>query len=121
MATKKRHKKGIAKQGFTPKTRLFDLVNKKYHLDLRLLVEEICPWLLIDGKESDWIHLRRLEVDYSKICKDNFLLVLTNFLNRIGRGDGLNCRMEVLIKYLASPEHSNFGMKFESLNPTLTL
>lgn len=102
------------KKEFTPKTRLFDLVSKKYHSDLSLLVEEISPWL-IDREKIDWKNLRRLEVDYSKTTKDSFLLVITNFLYKVGRGKGLKCKMETLIRYLASTEHSNFGLKESSL------
>lgn len=99
---------------FTSKTRLFDLVRKEHHSDLQLLVRVLRPWL-IEGMDVDWKNLRRLEVDYSKISKDYFFLVITNFLNRIGGGDGLNRNMETFIRYLASTEHSNFGYKESSL------
>jgi len=116
MAERKKKSKALKKSNkeFTPKTRLFDLVRKEHHCDLQLLVKVIRPWL-IDGEDVGWKNIRRLEVDYSKISKDVFFLVITNFLNRIGKGNGLSCKMESFIRYLASTEHSNFGYKESSL------
>ena len=117
MAKRKKKKSNALKETkkeYTSKTRLFDLVRKEHHSDLQLLVKVIRPWL-IGGEKLDWKNLRKIELDYSKIPKERFLLVLTNFLNRIGRGDGLNCKMEAFIRYLTSTEHSNFGLKNNSL------
>lgn len=112
MATKKQKgKKNPKKENseFTSKTRLYDLVRKEYHEDLRLFVKEIRPWL-IDGDKATWKTLKMLEINHSSITNNKFLLIVANFLHRIGCKDGLKCRMSVFIRYLASDEHTNFEL-----------
>lgn len=95
---------------FTKKTRLYDLVRKEQHGDLRLFIKVIRPWL-INGGSVSWKTLNKLEIDNTKISNTKFLLVVANFLHRINYNKGLKCRMAVFIRYLASNEHTNFGQK----------
>jgi len=112
--TYKKCKKGKtlkkAKNEFTRKTRLFDLVRKEHHNDLRLFVEEIRSWL-IDKDTVSWNTLNNLNIDKSLIPNTKFLLHVANFLHRIDCSNGLKCRMAVFIRYIASSEHSNFCLK----------
>lgn len=95
---------------FTKKTRLYDLVRKEQHGDLRLFIKVIRSWL-INGGSVSWKTLNKLEIDNTKISNTKFLLVVANFLHRINCNNGLKCRMAVFIRYLASNEHTNFMQK----------
>jgi hypothetical protein len=70
---------------------------------------------LTDGDSVDWKSLKRLNIDHSKTTNASFFLIITNFLSRIGFGKGLKCTEAVFIRYLASTEHSNFGLKESSV------
>ncbi len=114
------------KNEFSKRKRLIDLVKKEHHSDLQLLVANLRPWL-IDGENAEWKKIRRIDIDYSKIkhsrrckgknkiTKDEFIEIISEFLISIGRGKGLNVPLEAIIRYLASPKHSNFGMQVNSL------
>ncbi len=110
----KRNRACKAKAEFTAKTRLFDLVRKEHHADLRQLVDDMRPWLT-DGDSVGWKSLKRLNVDYSKTTNAWFFLIITEFLCRIRFGKGLTCTEAVFIRYLASTEHSNFSLKESSV------
>ena len=103
------------KKEFTPKTRVYDLVKAECHCDLKELVGDISPFVN-DVSRIDWKHLRFFEFDENKITKTDFIFIVAQFLSRINKGDGLKCKMSVFIRYLASNEHSNFGLKYRSLN-----
>lgn len=112
---KKNNARKEQKQEFTQKTRVYDLLKAKYHHVLKDLVHEIRPYVR-DGDDIDWKHLRCFEFDENKISKTEFILFISRFLFIIGEGEGLKCKMSVFIRYLASNEHSNFGLKYRSLN-----
>lgn len=104
-----------SKQEFTKKTRVYDLVKAEFHNELKQLTEKIRPYVR-DGDSIDWKHLRYFVFDNDKIRKPEFVLIIARFLLVIGKGDGLKCRMSVFIRYLASNEHSNFGLQYRPLN-----
>lgn len=117
---KKRKKKQCrtakqSKKEFTQKTRVYDLVKSEFHGELRVLIEKIRPYIR-DGDTIDWKHLRYFDYEDEKINKADFLLIIANFLLAVGKGNGLKCKMSVFIRYLASNEHSNFGLKYRSIN-----
>lgn len=113
--TKQRKDRKRTKQEFTFKTRVYDLVKREYHDELKHLSDDIKPYVKnVDA--IDWKHLRCFEFDKQKIRKPDFLLIIARFLLKIGKGNGLKCRMAIFIRYLASNEHSNFELKSESLN-----
>ena len=118
--TKKNKKKQCrtakqSKQEFTAKTRVYDLLKKEFHGELRVLIDNIRPYIR-DGDSIDWKHLRYFDYDVETISKREFVFKIAEFLHAIGKGDGLKCKMSVFIRYLASNEHSNFGLKYRSLN-----
>lgn len=120
MTTRKRKKKQrkTAKQSkkeFTQKTRVYDLLKKEFHGELKSLIDIIRPYVR-DGDAIDWKHLTYFDYDDRKISKAEFVFIIAQFLHVIGEGDGLKCKMSVFIRYLASNEHSNFGLKYRSLN-----
>lgn len=104
-----------SKQEFTKKTRVYDLVKAEFHSELMQLTEAIRPYVR-NGDSIDWKHLRYFEFDEDEIRKPEFILFIVRFLLKIGKGNGLKCRMSVFIRFLASNEHSNFGLKYRSLN-----
>lgn len=127
MAKEKKKSKARKRKNEFPKgKRLYDLVKEDYHSELQLLVYKLRPWL-IDGENVYWKNLKRIDIDYSKIkhsrrckdktriTKDEFFEPIAEFLFSIDRGRGLNVPLEAFVRYLASPKHSNFGMKSESL------
>ena len=118
--TKKNRKKQCrtakqSKQEFTAKTRVYDLLKKEFHGELRVLMDNVRPYIR-DGDAIDWKHLRYFDYDVETISKREFVFKIAEFLHAIGKGDGLKCKMSVFIRYLASNEHSNFGLKYRSLN-----
>ena len=70
----------------------------------------IRPWL-VNGDCVSWKTLNKLEIDNTKISNSKFLLIVANFLHRINCNNGLKCRMAAFVRYIASSEHSNFGLK----------
>ena len=125
--TKKKESTAQERRNEFPKgKRLYDLVKKEYRSELRELVENLRQWL-IDGENTDWRKIRRIDIDYSKIkysrrckdankiTKDGFIEIISEFLISIGRGEGLNVPLEAFTRFLASPKHSNLGMQVNSL------
>lgn len=104
-----------SKKEFTAKTRVYDLLKKEFHGELRVLMDNVRPYIR-DGDAIDWKHLRYFDYDVETISKREFVFKIAEFLHAIGKGDGLKCKMSVFIRYLASNEHSNFGLKYRSLN-----
>ncbi len=104
-----------SKQEFTAKTRVYDLLKKEFHGELRVLMDNIRPYIR-DGDAIDWKHLRYFDYDVETISKREFVFKIAEFLHAIGKGDGLKCKMSVFIRFMASNEHSNFGLKYRSLN-----
>ena len=102
-----------SKKEFTAKTRVYDLVKREYHDELKKLSQNIRPYIR-NPDATDWKHLNYFECEL--ISKAEFVLIIARFLLRIGKGNGLKCRMSVFIRYLASNEHSNFNLKYRSLN-----
>ncbi len=115
MATKKTYKKRVSKEEFTKRTRVYDLLKAVHHQELKRLVETIRPFVK-HGELLTWKNLRFFEFDESKISKTKFILIISRFLCSIGKGTGLKCRMSVIVRYLSSNEHSNFGLKEGPLN-----
>lgn len=118
--TKKNKKKQCrtakqSKQEFTAKTRVYDLLKKEFHEELRVLMDNVRPYIR-DGDAIDWKHLRYFDYDVETISKREFVFKIAEFLHAIGKGDGLKCKMSVFIRFMASNEHSNFGLKYRSLN-----
>ena len=103
------------KREFTSKTRLFDLVRKEHHADLRQLVEDLRP-ISIDGDTLDWKTLSRLEVDLKATSKTRYIYLIATFLHHIGKGCGLKCRMATFVRWLSSTEHSNFRLSVGYVN-----
>lgn len=115
---KKNKQRRTAKQSkseFTAKTRVYDLVRCEFHSELRCLIENIRPFVR-DGDSIDWKHLRYFNAKGDSRKKKELILEIAKFLITIGKGGGLKCKMSVFLRYLASNEHGNFGMKYGSLN-----
>lgn len=104
-----------SKSEFTVKTRVYDLVKREFHDNLRNLIEDIRPFIR-DGDTIDWKHFKYFGYDEEIISKTEFMINIARFLLAIGKGEGLKCKMSVFVRYLASNEHSNFGLKYRSLN-----
>lgn len=103
------------KPEFTAKTRVCDFVKKEFHEELKCLIDAINPYIR-DGDKLDWKHFRCFNVIGNSRKKKEQILKIAEFLITIGKGDGLKCKMSVFLRYLASNEHSNFGLKYSSLN-----
>lgn len=112
---KQRRTAKLSKKEFTAKTRVYDLVKREYHDELKKLSQDICPYIR-NPDDIDWKHLKYFEFNDKLISKAEFVLIIARFLLRIGKGNGLKCRMSVFIRFLASNEHSNFNIKYRSLN-----
>lgn len=118
MKQKTKKQRRTAKQSqkeFTTKTRVYDLVKRDYHDELKKLSQDIRPYIK-NGDAIDWKYLKYFEFDEMLINKAEFVLIIARFLMRIGKGSGLKCKMSVFIRFLASNEHGNFGLQYRSLN-----
>lgn len=105
-----------SKQEFTAKTRVYDLLKKEFHEELKHLSETIKPYVS-DEEGIDWKHLKCFIVIKEPRMREKLIEVIAQFLITIGKGKGLKRNnMSVFIRYLASNEHSNFGLKPSSLN-----
>ena len=91
------------------------MVKREYHDELKKLSQDIRPFVK-NEEDLDWKHLKYFEFNDKLISKAEFVLIIARFLLRIGKGNGLKCRMSVFIRFLASNEHSNFNIKYRSLN-----
>lgn len=117
--SRKTKKKGKAckhsQKEFTAKTRLFDLVRKEYHQELRQFIADISD-MLPNVYPHDWKTFKTFEVDEDVCSKTDVIISIASFLYKIGKGAGLKCKMSVFIRYLTSTEHGNFELKERSLN-----
>jgi hypothetical protein len=107
-----------SKQEFTAKTRVYDLLKREFHGELKKLIVDIRPYIR-DGDTIDWKHLRYFDFNFDKKQrrgKPECVLVIARFILAIGKGNGLKCKMSVFLRYLAANEHSNLGLKYRSLN-----
>ena len=91
------------------------MVKREYHDELKKLSQDIRPFVK-NEEDPDWKHLKYFKFNEESISKTDFVLIIARFLLRIGKGNGLKCRMSVFIRFLASNEHSNFNIKYRSLN-----
>lgn len=115
---KKNKQRRTAKQSkleFTAKTRVYDFVKKEFHEELKCLIDAINPYIR-DGDNLDWKHFRCFNAKGDSRKKKELILEIAKFLIAIGKGEGLKGKMSVFVRYLASNEHSNFGLKYRSLN-----
>ena len=102
----------------TPKTRLGDLVCKKYHPQLKQMINELCRLTTLTG-QIDWWRVKKLEFinphyqpNYVPIAK--FIWETTRNGNK-----GLKCSVNTFFRYITSNEHSNLKIKWGSAK-TLT-
>lgn len=118
MRKKTKKQRRTAKQSkpeFTAKTRVYDLVKSGFHSELKCLIDDISPNIR-DGDNLDWKHFRCFNAKGDSRKQKELVLEIAKFLIAIGKGNGLKCKMSVFVRYLASNEHSNFGLKYRSLN-----
>ena len=104
-----------SKQEFTAKTRVYDFVKREFHEELKCLIDAINPYIR-DGDNLDWKHFRCFNAKGDSRKKKELILEIAKFLIAIGKGEGLKGKMSVFVRYLASNEHSNFNLKYRSLN-----
>lgn len=102
------------KNEFTLQTRLIDLVDKKYHPELKTMIEELRPITLINEKE-EWWKVRRLDFVHPK-SMTNYLPIARFIMVSARNGNkGLKCSANMFFRYLTSSEHSNLRIKRESI------
>lgn len=101
------------KKTITPQTRLMDLVNKKYHTDLKVMIDELRLITTLEDNVA-WWQVKKLTFvrpksmrNYKPIAK--FIMQITRDGNK-----GLNCSVNTFIRYITSVEHSNLNIKQES-------
>jgi len=112
-----KHKKYYVKD-ITPRTRLSDLVEKKYHPQLKRMIEELRRLTTLTG-DTEWWRVRELKFinphtqrNYEPIAR--FLWATTRNEN-----NGLKCSINTFFYYLASSYHSNLSTTWKSVK-TLT-
>ena len=98
----------------TPQTRLMDLVNKKYHSELKVMIDELRRITTLEDEVAWWqvkklIFIRPKSMrNYEPIAK--FIMRTTRDGNK-----GLNCSANTFIRYITSVDHSNLNAKPESV------
>ena len=102
----------------TPQTRLSDLVTKKYHPQLKEMILELRRLTTLDD-QTEWWRVRELHFLIPK-TQQNYVPI-AKFLWQIKHCNeqALKCSLNTFFYYLASSEHSNLKVKWQSLK-TLT-
>ena len=102
------------KTNITPQTRLMDLVNKKYHSELKVMIDELRRITTLEDEVTWWqvkklIFIRPKSMrNYEPIAK--FIMQTTRDGNK-----GLKCSANTFIWYITSVDHSNLNAKQESV------
>ena len=98
-------------------TRLIDLVVGECHGDVRILVDNLRPYLM-DG-EGGYLCLTRLYFDEEKIqgVRKNAIKAIAEFLNKVKQKNGFikRQRQSTFFRYLSDPMHCNLGIYENSL------
>ena len=101
------------KSNITPQTRLKDLVNRKYHSKLKVLIDELREITTLKD-DTEWWKVKKLTFNHPKSMSN--YVPIAKFIMQIAQegNNGLNCSIRTLIWYLTSKDHSNLNMKQES-------
>lgn len=98
----------------TPKTRLSDLVAKKYHPQLRVMIKEFTRLTTLT-EETEWWRVRKLE--FIKPRTQLNYVPIANFIRELSHNEqeGLKCSIDTFFRYITSSEHSNLTAKWKSV------
>ena len=107
-------KKKYYESTLTPQTRLSDLVSKKYHHQLKLMIDELRQLTTI-GKDTEWWRVKRLE--FKELRNTNNYRPIARFVKYVTQNESkeLKCSNDVFFYYIASSDHSNLNIKWKSL------
>ena len=114
VVAKRMAKHKYKKTNITSKTRLSDLVEKKYHPQLQQMMEELRKLADFNG-ESEWWRVRYL-IFVNPRTQLNYV-PLANFISKLAYNnqEGLKCSIDTFFRYIASSEHSNLNAKWKSV------
>ena len=111
MAKIKKYK--YTKQNITPQTRLMDLVNTKFHSELKVMIAELRRITTLED-DTAWWQVKYLQFKRPK-SMSNYEPIAWFIMQITQEGDeGLNCSITTFIWYITSKEHSNLNMKYKS-------
>ena len=101
-------------KSITPKTRLSDLVVKKYHPQLRQMIDELSRLANFNG-ETEWWRVRK--IDFINPRTQLNYAPLASFISKAAGKDcyGLKCSIDTFFRYITSSEHSNLSAKWKSV------
>ena len=89
-----------------------DLVNKKYHRKLKLMIDELRRITTL--KDTAWWQVKKLVFIHPK-SMSNYEPIAKFIMQTTGDGNkGLNCSVNTFILYITSVDHSNLNTKQES-------
>lgn len=106
--------KKYKKTCITEKTRLSDLVEKKYHPQLRVMIKEFTRLTTLT-EEVEWWRVRKLEFKNPR-TQLNYVPI-ANFIRKLSLNDQecLKCSIDTFFSYITSSEHSNLKAKWKSV------
>lgn len=106
------------KETITPQTRLSDLVEKKYHPQLKEMIDELRQ-LTKNCDNMEWWRVKRLEFIRTR-SSENYKPI-ARFIKRIRQDEGkaLKCSKDTLFYYIASNEHSNLNKKWKYIKSVI--
>ena len=106
--------KKYTKTTLTPQTRLSDLVSKKYHHQLKLMIDELRNLTTIRD-DTEWWRVKRL--DFTRLRSSDNYRPIAKFIKyeRQRRDKVLNCSKDVFFYYISSSEHSNLNINWKYL------
>lgn len=106
------------KSNITSKTRLSDLVEKKYHPQLRAMIKELTRLTTLT-EDTEWWRVRKLEFINPR-TQFNYVPI-ADFIKAVCSKEqkGLKCSIDTFFRYIASSDHSNLIAKWKSVK-TLT-
>lgn len=101
------------KSNITPQTRLMDLVDKKNHSKLKVMIDELRRITTLKD-ETAWWKVKKLTFIHPK-SMSNYEPIAKFIMQTTQEGNnGLNCSVRTFIWYLTSVDHSNLEMNEES-------
>ena len=100
---------------FTPQTRLMDLVETKFHGELKTMIEELKKRQFIEIKDSEeWWRVKKLHFKHPSSMTN--YEPIAEFIMQVTRNgnNGLKCSQRTFFRYITSTDHSNLNANWYS-------
>ena len=100
---------------FNESTKLIELVDKKHYGDVVILIEQLKPYLIDEGKPPFFLTGLFFDLEKVKGQRQFIIVELALFLKKLKETNGLKCSQNVFFRYLSHSEHCNLAISWKSL------